>query len=391
MEHIELLFDKNIGKLFSAKFNSRFMRIDVILSNTRIDGTALYRLLKVFKGVIKKYGRSHPPIFLDFSNVEFADKLTYITLECIVFCLVEKYHFDILINISGEKTISASGWEHSPLLSLTDTRKEKRREFIKQFGFMLNSNHYRRVVRERGDKAYISKVYDDISDFIRNSVFDLDENCMDEIAGVIAELISNAIEHGEKECLVDVDIEGGFYNRSDTDNPKKEYIGLSLVVVNFSEKCIGEDLRIKMSSDLIGQLPERYLHISEALLNHQDYFDDNYYEEDFYNIAIFQNNISGRYNTSRSGGTGMLKLVKALGDRSEGDNCYLLSGTRIVHFHNQYMEYDDNGWIGFNVDNDFLGHAPADGVIQFCDMYFPGVAYNLQFIMERGKNEKDKH
>lgn len=391
MKDINLFFTKNLEKVYSAKFNPITKRIDIKLRDKRVDGTALNHLLKIFSGIIEIYGRLHPPIFLDFTNIEFADKLTYITLECILYCMITEYHFDILINLSGENRITASGWPYSPLISLTHISKEKRREFVNNFDFMLNRNHYRRVIKLREDKSYVSNVFDDICCFILNSSLDLDEKCVDEIAGVIAELISNGIEHGNQECLVDVDIAGGFYDERDMSETRKEYLGLGVAVVNLSSKCIGEDLKRKMTSELRNNLPDRYNYISKALVNHSAFFDDNYFEEDFYNIAIFQNNISGRYDTSKSGGTGMLKLVKALSDRSQGDNCYLLSGKRIVQFQNEHMIYDDNGWIGFNEDNDFCQKKPSDGVIKYCDMFFPGVAYNLQFIMERGNDEKDNY
>lgn len=385
MEHIGLLFKKNTEKSLDARFDTTRKHIEVRLYNTKIEGSTLDYLLKVFTGVIEQYGRVHPPIFIDFRNVEFADKLTYITLESILYCMIVEYRFDVILSISGENKITAPGWKNSPLIYLTNSEKEKRREFKKGFKFMLSKEHYRRVVVEKEDKSYLSQIYDDISCFMGFSGYDFDENFADEVAGVIAELISNAVEHGGKECLVDVDIAGGFTDKYDKGNPKKEYIGLGLSVVNFSDKCVGEDLKKKMTSDLKSSLPERYNVISKALVNHMREFDDNYLEEDFYNIAIFQNKISGRYNTSESGGTGMLRLIKALGDRSKGDNCYMLSGRRIVQFYNQFMVYDRSGWIGFNKENNFVGKRPAEEVIQVCPMFFPGVAYNLQFIMERGK------
>lgn len=389
MNNIELIFDYNPSKVYGARFNPKSKYIEIRqYKGKEIDGSSIKELVAIFSGIIEKYGVAHPPIFLDLINTRFRDKLTYITLECILECLITKYHFDVVINMSVKKDINASGLKDSPIIDLTDISKNVRKNYSIDFRGFIHRNHFRRVVIEGGDSTGPSKAFDDLCDFMRFCDYDLDEGCMDEISLVIAELISNAVEHGGKECLVDVDIEGGFIDKRE-EEPKKEYIVLSLAVLNFSENMIGDGLRKKMESEFADLLPSRYKSITQAFNNHKPLFNDSYIEDDFYNIGIFQDHISGRYDKSSSGGTGMVKLVKALEDRAIDDICYLLSGNRVVFFKKELMEYNDEGWIGFNRSNDFIKKGPEKEVILPCDLVFPGVAYNLQFVMERGKNEQN--
>ena len=61
--------------------------------------------------------------------------------------------------------------------------------------------------------------------------------------------------------------------------------------------------------------------------------------------------------------------------------CYVLSGKRGMIFKKEYLEYNDERWIGFNKENDFLTQIPDVDIFDECDIFFPGTAYNLNFVM----------
>ena len=111
--------------------------------------------------------------------------------------------------------------------------------------------------------------------------------------------------------------------------------------------------------------------------------DDTYKEEDFFNIASFQHKISGSIKKNTTGGTGLTKLVSSLEKQSDAHKCYLITGNRALWFFHQYLEYNQDGWIGFNTENDFLNKTPAYTVIGPNSIYLPGTAYNLNFVMKR--------
>ena len=50
------------------------------------------------------------------------------------------------------------------------------------------------------------------------------------------------------------------------------------------------------------------------------------------------------------------------------------------------LTYDENNWVGFNAEGDFLTKKPSLRCINNSGLYFPGTAYNLNFVMKREVN-----
>lgn len=134
-------------------------------------------------------------------------------------------------------------------------------------------------------------------------------------------------------------------------------------------------------------LPDRYKKVIDGYNNHLQYFDADYTMEDFCNIATFQKKISGRKEKFQTGGVGLPELIKSLEDRSDTYRCYMISGRRCINFYNDLLEYDKDGFIGFNETNDFLTSRPKQDVVTECLINMPGTAYNLNFVM-KGKKWK---
>ena len=78
----------------------------------------------------------------------------------------------------------------------------------------------------------------------------------------------------------------------------------------------------------------------------------------FFNLASFQDRISGRKSETKTGGRGLTDLIKSLEDRAEAHCCYVLSGNKGLWFEPQYLKYNQGDWIGFNDDNDFITSVP---------------------------------
>lgn len=51
----------------------------------------------------------------------------------------------------------------------------------------------------------------------------------------------------------------------------------------------------------------------------------------------------------------------------------------------ELLQYND-GFIGFNKENDFLGHIPDISIFED-SIFFPGTAYNLNFAIRKGEIE----
>ena len=87
------------------------------------------------------------------------------------------------------------------------------------------------------------------------------------------------------------------------------------------------------------------------------------------------------------GGTGLTCLINSLQRKSDSDDCYVLSGNKIVLFLKEYLSYNDD-WIGFNKSNDFFSDTPDYEVFDRSQMYFSGTAYNLNFVMKSEDNNE---
>ena len=129
------------------------------------------------------------------------------------------------------------------------------------------------------------------------------------------------------------------------------YHGINIAILNFSQELLNTSLKQK-------------LHLVRQAYNyHQPYFNEQYLEEDFYNIATFQHKISGRRGNTSTGGTGLTKLIRSLEETSDAYMCYVVSGQRRLQFKKEYMQYNEDYWIGFNNANNFLTAPPSPSLL----------------------------
>jgi len=82
------------------------------------------------------------------------------------------------------------------------------------------------------------------------------------------------------------------------------------------------------------------------------------------------------------GGAGLTCLIDSLCERSVANQCYVMSGNKILLFDKEYLRYNDDRWLGFNNSNNIF-ELPNRDLILRSDTYFGGVAYNLNFIINK--------
>lgn len=337
---------------------------------TKFNGTTIKKIISNINDIHKRYKNKNVPIKFELGYVRFSDKLAYVTLECILYELMVSYGHDIKISFYPQLGIDVEGINSSPLLLLSSTKRKKRMEFINKFELDIYKNHFRRIVCREN-----IGILDDLNYFL-NNMFDIDNESRENVCEVISELISNSTEHGAGECLIDIDVTN-LYNKVDSVG---DFYGINIVVLNLSEVLLGTQIKSRIEGEDFKT--NRYKNIKNAYIYHKQFFDELYLEEDFYNICSFQNKISGRSEEELTGGTGLTILIESLEQKSDNNMCYVLSGKRIICFEQKYLKYN-NDWIGFNEANNFLTDIPNTDIFENCDIYFPGTAYNLHFIMER--------
>lgn len=390
MENEKLLFQKNTKSIKKMKISVNNNREAIFrFRKQKIGGKEIAELIMCINCLENKYKSIKIPVIFDLGDVCFADKLTMIIFENIChYVLTNLRVISLRFNIR-EWDIWNEGIWSSPLLLLRERDKLHRDKFLKKYKWEIYRNHYRRIVLidERNNPWLLSKIASDIHTFL--SVFCVSDVCREKIQLVISELIGNVDEHTETECLLDIDVTEPYTKKGE----QGDFCGINIVVLNYSDRLFGDGLKDKLSNKERIDLNKnpRYETVIDALDNHKNYFDEEYTEEDFYNIASFQHKISGREKNSSTGGTGLTKLIQSLEEMSDAHRCYMLSGNRVIRFHRDFLEYNSELWIGFNKENDFKDVAPDKHSIDHCPVFFPGTAYNLNFAMRKEiENERNK-
>ena len=63
-------------------------------------------------------------------------------------------------------------------------------------------------------------------------------------------------------------------------------------------------------------------------------------------------------------------------------NCYVLSGKHIIIFNDDYLFENEEQWMCYNEEKNFVDYPPNKNIIGECPIFFPGTAYNLNFVIE---------
>lgn len=335
-------------------------------------------MLNFLCAVQNRFKCSNIPICFDLQSATFLDKLTILIFECLCYALVTHYHQRVLIvGYNLRQGIISEGARSSPLLLLTTGKLGNEQKFIDKFKYDLYNNHFRQIVPASAVfNPLLSQVMHDIDTFLKN--LSVQEKYRRDIANVIVELIGNAGEHGNAATLVDVDVTND-YNKNGEEG---RFRGLNLAMISLSDVQFGEALQRKICDMTDDDYNDRYVYVKRAYANHSQFFSEMYRPQDFFSIAAFQHNISGRPTTSLSGGTGLTKLIRSLEDMADAHACCMLAGDRRLWFLREFLEYNDENWIGFNKERSLMDAPPDGKVLSDSDLFMPGTAFNLCFVMK---------
>lgn len=392
MKNTELLFSYNGSSSKGYRFDSNCKAVVIDLYDKELNQNTILGIIGCISSYRKKYKAAKIPVIIKFNyvGIKIKDKLSYILLECICFSLIKEFDTHVQVLWKPHPDIFTLGVNSSPLLLLNGTKissvkkyplKFQREIYSTEFQGGLQSAHYRTVVNgnQKDDKNELSSMYSDIDTFLK--MFEISEQYRDEICEVIAELVGNAKEHSHSDCLIDIDVTSDHRKQSKGKVVDGAYYGINIVILNFSNQLLSSGIREKIIDNKI-QI-HRYGELFATYNNHKLFFDDDYTEEDFFNISVFQDKISGRNDKISSGGIGLTVLIKTLEQQSDTSRCYVISGKKAIFFHESVLDYDDNGWIGFNSSKDFKYQRPDKACLGKSMVYMPGTAFNLHFIMKR--------
>lgn len=391
MNNINLLLSlqksRRISNILSTKKGKKYFQF---INRTNFLNDVVIKNIIDFLNTVRTK-RLKLPIILNIGKVTVADKLSYIVLECLVYEMLN-LGYSITVKFIPDSTIDTKGIEHSPLMVLNElssifyTDKNNREaKFKKDFSYISrNTVKYRRLISPDSN-SYLSKLTSDLILFLRNQFefsdnyrrIEYDDVMVIKLANTIGELVGNAIEHGEGDCLLDIDITHNFTHLKKLG---RTFGAVNIAVLNFSGTNFGDKVKNKILNAELSK-SERYQKIKVAYDTHQSYFNDKYNERHFWNLASIQDKISGRPDNYNNGGKGMTDLIKSIQNFTHEDYCYMMSGKEILKFKKELLKQDSEGFIGFN-KNSFLHSIPEITSLGISKVYLSGVAYNLNFILE---------
>lgn len=386
MKNINLLLDSN--KTSSQRIKVRKGTVIVQIKDELFTGNTVKKIAEKINAIHAQYGKQKITIEFHLGNIEFIDKLTFVIFECICYDLVHNYGHPVQVfmkvNVKGD--IHTAGIKSSPLLLLSGTSKKSILKYPDKFKRDLYGSHFRRLVcdDEKAETNFLGRLYEEIDSFLKP--FNVETTSRDAIANVITELVGNGCEHGAGDCLLDIDVAQNYHKLVENISDGNEYYGINIAVVNFSDILLGDGIYNNVLKSENANLSERYMTVVKAYQNHRQLFNQDYTIKDFCNITTFQHRISGRPEV-HTGGTGLTKLIQSLEERSDAYRCYVVSGDRSINFLKEMLEYDQQKWIGFNKERDYINNPPGvdkynNGVVSETLMYMPGTAYNLNFVMK---------
>ena len=376
MKNLESFIKKNCSNRNRGRFRLEDAIFHCDIDGRYFDETSLKKVIGFVEkvNIIAKYAKVSVCINIDCKW--FKDKLSILVLECICYYLVTVREYKVKVNLTSQINIWTEGIKSSPLMLLDSYEQKSVQKYMKRFCFEIYHRHYRRLIKvDDFPLNSLSMFMTEIDSFL--NVLGVSEKYRDKVSEVAVELIGNATEHGETDCLIDIDVTNA-YKKINSD---KLYCGVNVAVINFSEKLVGEAIRKKM---MVNENQEgRYKELLSAYIHHKCFFNDKYTQEDFFNIAAFQHKISGREHNISTGGTGLTNLILALEELSDTHICYMVSGDRAIELRKEYIRLNENKWIGFNREGDFLNACPDPEVLINYGLIIPGVAYNLNFAVEK--------
>lgn len=342
------------------------------------DYSKLTKFCKKLKKVINQYkDREDLEIVILFEDVEVIDLSFYNILESLIYllCLVCKFK-NIKIKNQKIKNVYDLDMEDT-IIAKYRNNKIKREDFIKIFHTpLIDKYRYRKILSFNTKKSdLLSILYTDLNLFLK--YYSLSEEFIETFSEAISELVGNALEHAQSDCLVDLYITP----LEDKETNKKHY-KIEISVINFSDILLGNGI----SENLFLENVTKKLFVNDlkiAYTNHSKYFSEDYDSIDFFNISTFQWRFSGRKDlVEDNGGTGLTNLILFLINLSKLDTCYVLSGDRIIIFQKDLIESNDKKYVGFNKSKNYLTEIPDKKILGRTNFYLNGTLYNFSFLVE---------
>ncbi|MBZ9608619.1 hypothetical protein G9F73_012450 [Clostridium estertheticum] len=324
-------------------------------------------------------------IIIELGNVEFADKITYLILDALLYDLLKNTRFNIGVSMSmDKKIIHHIGFVGTALYrAMYSNGLVDKKIFLKTYEkpFYSDTKVYRRLITHENlqmNNEWPSQVCTEVAAILKG--YSAEEEWTDGISEVVSELLCNVSSHTDGDCLIDIDISDKV--ESERCHGDKTYLSVNIAVINFSENKLFDRIKHNLKENKYEGEDFLYNRIYKTYEIHKKVFDESYNEDDFFLVTAFQNHVSSRAYKSGMGGTGLTTLIEKIIGKTDDAYSYVLSGNNIIMFKPKYLTLSEDKFVGFNDKNDYFNFRPSKEVINKSSLYIPGSVYHLLLIKE---------
>lgn len=324
-------------------------------------------------------------IIIDLGNVIFADKITYLIFDALIYDLLKRTNFEIVVLMSiNKQSVQHIGFGGTALYrSRYKDGLINKKIFIMAYEkpFYQDSTVYRRLITHedlQNSNEWPSQICTEVAAILK--IYSAEEEWTDGISEVVSELVCNVSSHTDGDCLIDIDISNEVESKKCFGD--KLYLSINIAVINFSENKLFDRIKNNLKENKYEGEDSLYNRIYKAYENHKKFFDDKYNEDEFFLVTAFQNHVSSRAYKSGMGGTGLTTLIEKIIDKTDDAYSYVLSGNNIIIFKPEFLKLSEGKFIGFNKENDYFNYKPSNEVINNSSLYIPGSVYHLLLIKE---------
>ena len=97
---------------------------------------------------------------------------------------------------------------------------------------------------------------------------------------MIGEIVGNAIEHANSQCLLDIDVTTDHSKCVESEVQDGDFYGINIVILNFSDVLFGDKIKKRIENEEL-DTDDRYIVLKKAYNNHKKEFDEKYNYDDF--------------------------------------------------------------------------------------------------------------
>ena len=261
LENIKKLFENNPRKS-NPKINTKKVSAEFVCLDNEFGAKQLMELISFINGLHTKYRNINMPIYICFKEVEIIDKLSYIILECICYSLMKDYRHEVAISWLPNNNILTQGVFLSPLALINNNVAKSCPKYLEKFQSEIYRYHFRKVISEdKTDTNYLGSLQQDVFNFL--STFYIEENYKDDIVEMIGEIVGNAIEHANSQCLLDIDVTTDHSKCVESEVQDGDFYGINIVILNFSDVLFGDKIKKRIENEEL-DTDDRYIVLKKA-------------------------------------------------------------------------------------------------------------------------------